>query len=76
MKKDVGLQRGVDCEIPHRLKRRTKHFFTNEWKPLPNIHNLEILRGNSTGKLQREPYLLVGLSCYDLAVFKFYKFEY
>ena len=22
---DVGSQRGVDCEIPHRLRRRMKH---------------------------------------------------
>ena len=23
---DVGLPRGVDCEIPHQLERGTKHF--------------------------------------------------
>ena len=23
---DAGLPSGVDCEIPHRLERRTKHF--------------------------------------------------
>ena len=24
---DVGRRRGVDCEIPHRLERRTKYFY-------------------------------------------------
>ena len=24
-RKDVGLRREVDCEIPHQLERRTKH---------------------------------------------------
>ena len=32
---DAGTLRGVDCEIPHRLERRTKH-------PYKGVENLSI----------------------------------
>ena len=31
---DAGPSRGVDCEIPYRLERGTKHI--RVWKPLPS----------------------------------------
>ena len=55
---DAGPQRGLDCEIPHRLGRRTKHFFMGVWKPLPSRRVLKTLRGSPKGKAQGEQYLL------------------
>ena len=49
---DAGPQRGLDCEIPHRLGRRTKHFFMGVWKPLPSRRVLKTLRGSPKGKAQ------------------------
>ena len=58
---DARSWRGVDCEIPHRLGRRTKHFFIRAWKPLPSTRVLKILRGSPKGKV-----------LYNLFCFSFY----
>ena len=62
--KDAGPPREVDCEIPHRLERRTKHCL----KGCGNLSLLEVfqnLEESPEGKTQREQYLLaVGLNCY------------
>jgi len=50
-------QRGMDCEIPHWLRRRTKHF-VKVWKPLTSRRVLKTLRGSPKGKAQRGQYLL------------------
>ena len=31
---DAGPSMGLDCEIPHRLERGTKHSLIRTWKPL------------------------------------------
>ena len=63
--KDAGPERRVDCEIPHWLGRRTKHFFIRVWKSFPNRRVLKTLRGSRKGKVQRGQYLsAVGLNCY------------
>ena len=46
---DAGPLKGVDCEIPHRLERGTKHSIT-VWKPLPSKRVLKTLRGSRKGK--------------------------
>ena len=38
---------GVDCEIPYRLARRTKHFFIRMWKLLPSRRVLKTSRESS-----------------------------
>ena len=38
---NAGTQRGVDCEIPRRLGRRTKHFFIKVWN---NAKSMLILK--------------------------------
>ena len=50
---NAGPRRGVDCEIPHRLGRRTT-FFIRVWKPLPIICVLKTLRESPRGKTSKE----------------------
>ena len=42
---DTGPRRGVDCDVPHWLGRRTNHHF-------------KVLRESLKGKIQREQYVV------------------
>ena len=64
--KDIRPRRGMDCEIPHRLGRRTKHFLKRAWKPLIS-KRFKTFWGSLEGKAQRGQYwLAVGLCCYRI----------
>ena len=56
-------QRWVDCEFPHRLERRMKHFLQGCENLLLSRRDLKTLRGNSKGKVQRGQYQVV-VGCY------------
>ena len=63
--KNVGPQRGVNCEISHRLGRRTTPFI-KVWKHLTSRRVLKTLRGNLKGKAEKGQYLLLDWDRYPM----------
>ena len=47
---NVGEENLVNCEIPYRLERRTKHSLERVWKPLPNRCVLKLFKRKSKRK--------------------------
>ena len=47
--KDPGARRGVDCDVPRWMERRSKTPFIRVWKPFPSRRVLK-----SRGKPERE----------------------
>ena len=67
--KDARPRKRVDCEILHRLERRTKHFFYKSVETSPQMTCFKNHERKLKGKAKKGQYLLA----VDLGYYKWYQ---